>query len=320
MKQLFEIDLRDYEGCTNLFSRPSARGIIVQDGKMALVYSRREKYYKFPGGGIRPEEDKKAAFIREVKEEVGLTVIPESITEFGSVMRRQKSNYSPNTIFEQENFYYVCRTDGRISDQHLDDYEREAEFVLQWTDIDEAIRVNDAYFSEDSFDEIMIKRELRVLQIIREAMITQKLLPYGYVMRVFPDEERIYGGEYAEALDDLLARHPKKRFLNGLEGILGAKESADAMLAYNEYPVLDPDDFGRILIKLLRAVYENMELPLFAKSTYKLWGILPEGIMNTEPFITLCYADDPLACGDEAQTRRVYENLFKFDGQRRKKC
>ncbi len=213
MKQLFEIDLRDYEGCTNIFSRPSARGIIVQDGKMALVYSRREKYYKFPGGGIRPEEDKKAALIREVKEEVGLTVIPESITEFGSVMRRQKSNYSPNTIFEQENFYYVCRTDGRISDQHLDDYEREAEFVLQWTDIDEAIRVNDAYFSEDSFDEIMIKRELRVLQIIREAMITQKLLPYGYVMRAFPDEERIYGGEYAEMRNVVCFHNPDE--LNG---------------------------------------------------------------------------------------------------------
>ena len=92
MKQLFEIDLRDYDGCTKVFSRPSARGIIVRDGKIALVYSDREKYYKFPGGGILGGEDKKSALIREVMEEVGLTVIPESIAEFGSVMRRQRSN------------------------------------------------------------------------------------------------------------------------------------------------------------------------------------------------------------------------------------
>ena len=168
MKQLFEIDLHDYDGCTKVFSRPSARGIIVRDGKLALVYSRKEKYYKFPGGGIKHGEDKKTALIREVREETGLTVIPESIAEFGSVMRRHKSNYEPDTVFEQENFYYVCAVEDEIAEQHLDDYEKEAEFTLQFTDIDEAIRVNEAYSSENLFDHIMIKRELRVLQIIRE--------------------------------------------------------------------------------------------------------------------------------------------------------
>lgn len=177
MKQLFEIDLRDYEGCAKVFSRPSARGIIVRNGRIALVYSKKEKYYKFPGGGIHGGEDKKAALVREVMEEVGMTVIPESIAEFGSVMRRQRSNYSPDTVFEQENFYYVCRVEETIMAQKLDDYEREAEFTLAWVDIDEAIRVNDAFHSGDAFDEIMIKRELRVLQIIREAMIRQQLLP-----------------------------------------------------------------------------------------------------------------------------------------------
>ncbi|MGN0342965.1 MAG: NUDIX domain-containing protein [Roseburia sp.] len=63
---------------------------------------------------LHKDEDKKEALIREVREEVGLIVIPESICEFGSVMRRQKSNVSPNTIFEQENFYYMCKTKNRI--------------------------------------------------------------------------------------------------------------------------------------------------------------------------------------------------------------
>ena len=49
-----------------------------------------------------------AALVREVKEEVGLIVKPESISEFGSVMRRQKSNFTENTIFEQENYYFWC--------------------------------------------------------------------------------------------------------------------------------------------------------------------------------------------------------------------
>ena len=115
MRQLFEIDLQDYEETDSVFSRPSARGIVFIDyNKIALVYSEKEKYYKFPGGGIHKDEDKKEALIREVREEVGLIVIPESIYEFGSVMRRQKSNISPNTIFEQENFYFICKVENQI--------------------------------------------------------------------------------------------------------------------------------------------------------------------------------------------------------------
>ncbi|MGN1119085.1 MAG: NUDIX domain-containing protein [Oscillospiraceae bacterium] len=171
MKQLFEIDLRDYEDGDSVFSRPSARGIIFNDEKkIALVYSKSKKYFKFPGGGIHNDEDKKQALIREVREEVGLVVIPESICEFGSVMRRQKSSVSPHTIFQQENFYYTCKTENRIMEQKLDDYEAEAGFVLRFVDLDEAISVNSAFTSEDFFDEIMIKRETMVLQMIKDSI------------------------------------------------------------------------------------------------------------------------------------------------------
>ena len=93
MRQLFEIDLKDYEKDDCVFRRPSARGIIFgDDKKIAIVYSKKEKQFKFPGGGIREDEDKKEALIREVREEVGLIVIPEFIRKLERVMRRQKSN------------------------------------------------------------------------------------------------------------------------------------------------------------------------------------------------------------------------------------
>lgn len=170
MKELFSIDLHDYEESDQIFTRPSARGIIFRDGKIALVYSQKEKYYKFPGGGIHEDEDKKEALIREVREEVGLIVKKETICEFGSVLRKQKSNYTKNTIFMQENFYYTCEVRDEIVSQNLDAYESDAEFVLRFVDLDEAILVNAAYQSEDFFNEIMIKREKRVLEIIKESM------------------------------------------------------------------------------------------------------------------------------------------------------
>jgi len=169
MERLFEIDLHDYELGDSVFSRPSARGIIFDDcGRIALVYSQKEKYYKFPGGGIHADEDKIEALIREVQEETGLIVIPESIEEFGSVLRRQKSNKSPNTIFEQENFYYLCKVENILTEQNLDEYEAEAGFVLRFVHLDEAIDTNLKYKTEDYFNEIMIKRETKLLQLIKE--------------------------------------------------------------------------------------------------------------------------------------------------------
>ena len=167
MGRLFDIDIKDYEAGYNVYRRPSARGIILQGDRIALVYSEREHYYKFPGGGIQGGEDKKAALVRE---ETGLVVIPDSIREFGSVLRRQKSDKSADTIFEQENFYYICDVENTNIGQELDEYEREAGFVLRVLPIDEAIRANDEYHSENYFDEVMIKRELRVLQIVKEQM------------------------------------------------------------------------------------------------------------------------------------------------------
>ena len=167
MERLFEIDLKDYKETDNIFRRPSARAIIIQGDKIALVYSKKEKYYKFPGGGIHDDEDKKEALIREVREEVGMVVIPESIREFGSVLRRQKSDRNENTIFEQENYYYFCDVENSLVDQELDDYENEAEFVLRIVNIDTAIEANDIYKSDIFFNEVMIKRELRMLRLIK---------------------------------------------------------------------------------------------------------------------------------------------------------
>ena len=172
MRCLFEIDLKDYEGCTKVFRRPSARAVILKGDKIALVYATEEKYYKFPGGGIHEDEDKKEALIREVREETGLNVIPESIREYGSVLRKQKSEKADDTVFEQENYYYLCETEDTRGAQDLDEYEKDAGFMLVYADIDEAIKANGIFTSDSKADEIMIDRERRVLEMIKEEFLS----------------------------------------------------------------------------------------------------------------------------------------------------
>ena len=74
MRLLFEIDKKDYNKNGTSFVRPSVRGIIIKDGKIAMVHSLKCNYYKFPGGGIKAGEEHRETLLREVKEETGYTL------------------------------------------------------------------------------------------------------------------------------------------------------------------------------------------------------------------------------------------------------
>lgn len=49
MRQLFQMDRKDYDPDWHVFSRPSARAILIRDGKAGMIHSLKYDYYKFPG-------------------------------------------------------------------------------------------------------------------------------------------------------------------------------------------------------------------------------------------------------------------------------
>lgn len=163
MRPLFCVDMLDYEEDWPRSARPSVRGIIRKGDKLAMVHSLKYDYYKFPGGGIEGNEAHAATLIREVKEETGLTVKPETIKEYGFVLRLQKSNWMENTIFVQENFYYTCEVTEETGEQKLDDYEAEEGFALEFVTPEEAIRTNQNCHCIE-WDKAMVERETNILK------------------------------------------------------------------------------------------------------------------------------------------------------------
>ena len=61
--------------------REAARGIIIENNQILLVFSEKFKDYKLPGGGLEKNENFEQALLREVKEETGLSVKIESFFE-----------------------------------------------------------------------------------------------------------------------------------------------------------------------------------------------------------------------------------------------
>lgn len=163
MRILFEMDKKDYIPDGSVFRRPSARAIIIKDGKIAMVYSKKYNYYKFPGGGIEADECMEDALIREVLEETGLCVIENSIQEYGQVHRVQKGK--KEDIFIQDNYYFLCCVKENLERQNLDKYEEEEGFTLDFVDPQLAIDVNRENALDD-LDPVMLEREARVLELL----------------------------------------------------------------------------------------------------------------------------------------------------------
>lgn len=173
MRELFTIDLKNYKENGTVGKRPSVRGVIIKNGKIAMMHSLKYDYYKLPGGGIEEGEELRDTLVREVKEESGLVVKKDTIKEFGYVRRIEKGMFED--IFMQENYYFLCDVEDNISSQELDDYEAEEGFTLEFVTPEYAINVNNIGDHKEKVEKQtftgMLTRENRVLQMVMDELL-----------------------------------------------------------------------------------------------------------------------------------------------------
>jgi len=162
MRTLFEIDAKNYSSLDPTLVRPSARAIIIRDGKIALVYSELYDYYKFAGGGIEEGEDEVTALCREVREEIGLRVKKETVRPYGQALRKEKRG---EVVLVQNNIFFLCDAEDASEKRDLDEYEEEEKFVLRWVAPQEAIQVNRTH-PHGKKGPYMIERETRALELL----------------------------------------------------------------------------------------------------------------------------------------------------------
>ena len=173
MRLLHIMDSDDYESCTRLTARHSARAIIVSDGMIAMIHSLESDYYKFPGGGIEPGESRENALIRETLEETGLHVIPETIEELGYIHRIRKSQKYEDECFVQNNYYYFCDVTDEVSEPEYSESEQAERFEPVFVDPHIAFDAN-AKIPESDPAHGMAYRENIVLDFLIEVLDAQE--------------------------------------------------------------------------------------------------------------------------------------------------
>ena len=169
MKELFRIDRQNYNPEGKVYTRPSVKGIILKDGNVLLNYIAKYECYEFPGGGVESGETPEEALIREIAEETGHVVNPDSIEEYGYVLRRQQDSKDPDGIFENAVYYYFCDVTNETVPRQLVEHEIEEGVEPFWTDslATPAHRTQKAF---EKFGEPFMERETQVMRMADEEL------------------------------------------------------------------------------------------------------------------------------------------------------
>ena len=168
MRTIGIFDEKNYDPDWLRTVREAVRAVIIRDGKIALVKSKTEGFYKFPGGGIETGETHLEALTRETREEAGLQIIPETVREFGFMQEIRAGIYGQE-IFDQTSYYYLAEVRDEKLEQELDDYEERLGYELVWEDIRRAYESNMRKNVKEHYRTTFLMRESYVLECLLDA-------------------------------------------------------------------------------------------------------------------------------------------------------
>lgn len=169
IKKMIHNDLKTLEG--NMFERKAARGIILDNRKILLLYTKRYNDYSIPGGGIDEGEDIINALKRELSEEVGAKDI-EILKEYGYTEEYRPHYKKEYDLMHMLSYIFVCKLNSPLEKPNFEDYEIANGMEVKWVDIDEAIKHNlDVISNKEKSMGFSVERETFVLQLIRDELL-----------------------------------------------------------------------------------------------------------------------------------------------------
>lgn len=158
-----EIDLKNYDENAPVFYRTAVRGVIRRNGKYLMIQS---KYgdYKFPGGGMEEGENRIDTLAREIKEETGFDLLPNSAEYYGTVTEKRRGEYGD--ILCMDSHYFFCEVSETAGERNLDEYEEEYDYNAVWLTLGEALEKigNEADIDKCPWQ----KREVEVMKMLCE--------------------------------------------------------------------------------------------------------------------------------------------------------
>lgn len=141
MKRLLTLDAKDYTDDLTVVEKYTVRAIICKDGLYAMQQSGAGEY-KIPGGGMEGDESYIETLKREVLEETGLVVIPESVKEIGEILEVRRDIFDKSVKYINHTYFFYCDVKDEEHEVCMTKSEIEKGFHPVWVSAKEIIDTN----------------------------------------------------------------------------------------------------------------------------------------------------------------------------------
>ena len=150
----------DYEGYID-YVRHACRGIIINEGKILLVYQANDNKYLIPGGGVEIYENYSECVKREILEETGIELNITNIEPFACAIGYYKDWPAEGKNRKIEIYYYEVKTDEKpnLENTEYTENEKDGNFELRYIpllDVENVLKTN----AEEYRDKKGIAREM----------------------------------------------------------------------------------------------------------------------------------------------------------------
>lgn len=165
MRTLAIFDEKNYQNTETVFEKYNVRGIIVRNGRLAMQCSS-DGEYKIPGGGREAGESFLQTLVREIREETGLVVIENGVSELGEIIELRRDIFDDSKKYVCHSLFYYCTVNGEAVETALTASEVAKGYYLKWATPEEIYRTNsqkgrDPWIKRDTeFIRMLIDKEV----------------------------------------------------------------------------------------------------------------------------------------------------------------
>lgn len=137
--KLIHPDVKDMTGA--ILTRRAARGIVLRERSILLLFTERYNDFSFPGGGVADGEDLIDGLRREMEEETGASNVRVH-RDYGYIEELRPHWKAGFDLMHMTSHFYFCDIDAELRATNMEDYETANGMRPVWVDLDEAIAHN----------------------------------------------------------------------------------------------------------------------------------------------------------------------------------